>query len=265
MSRRYSLRKAESNDFESDIFKTVEKTKPDVDGDSASEESEDQEAASSENEDLLVESDEEYDEIPKPPKVTMHESGDRRIDDAEKDDSDEDAAPEAVSFTSGKESALQRMRQVMHQIDSEKIAIKLKRRHIDQQFKEQKRKKLEDLSRKKLPKDFFSDLPDETVTLKSRSKNQKVGSVEDEEEGSLADTEEEFAIDHRQDVIPLEDNRLNPGVEAVTVQSHRQKTKSSTVKAHDFRNVRLNQAPRESTKSKFAKTAKKKAFMARLR
>ena len=51
---------------------------------------------------------------------------------------DDDDAPEDVSFQTGKQTALQQMRDAIKHINEEKIRVKEKRRKIDQQFKEQK-------------------------------------------------------------------------------------------------------------------------------
>ncbi|OWF43076.1 bud site selection protein 21-like [Mizuhopecten yessoensis] len=254
MSRRYSTGEVEDDEFESDIFKDIEKKTQDGNGTSGSE-NESDEPESSENEDLLVESDEEYDEDNVATKV---KTTDIAYDNEE--DSDQDDAPEAVSFQSGKENAIQRMRQVMKQIDTEKMTLKNKRRHLDQQYKDQKKKKLEELSKRKLPEDFFDDLPEETNDVKSKlsSKKKKVSSVADEEEGSLADTEEDFQVS-KQDFISFDNNRLS-GVEVSTIQNHKQKTMSSRCKAANFRVARLSNVPRHTSKTYFAKLEKKKAL-----
>ncbi|XP_069121212.1 uncharacterized protein [Argopecten irradians] len=251
MSRRYSLRKFEDDEFESEIFKDMDKKTQDENGASESE-NESVGSESSENEDLLVESGEEYDgEIVG---ARVEKSGQN-----EEDESDEDDAPETVSFQSGKENALRKMRQVMKQIDSEKSALKTKRRMLDEQYKEQKKRKLEKLSKSKLPEDFFNDLPEKTSSEKSKtSKNKRVSSIADEEEGSLADTEEDFDVS-KEDFIPLENNRLS-GIEVSTVQSHQLKTMSSKCKAEDFRTGRLSNVPRHSSKAYYAALEKKKAL-----
>ncbi|XP_033763138.1 bud site selection protein 21-like [Pecten maximus] len=257
MSRRYSSRKVEDDEFESEIFKDIEKKTEDKSGTSGSE-NESVESESSENENLLVESDEEYDgDIVG---ATIERTGMDHMEDSDGDD-----APETVSFQSGKDNALQKMKQVMKQIDTEKIALKTKRRQLDQQYKEQKKRKLEKLSKSKLPEDFFNDLPEKLSDVKSKSssKNKRVSSIADEEEGSLADTEEDFDVS-KNDFIPLDNNRLS-GIEVSTVQIHHQKAMSSKCRAEDFRTARLSNVPRHSSKAYFATLEKKKALKKGLR
>ena len=56
--------------------------------------------------------------------------------------SDDDGAPEDISFTSGRMAALQQMRDAIKNINAEKLKVKEKRKKIDEQFKEQKVEKL---------------------------------------------------------------------------------------------------------------------------
>jgi hypothetical protein len=53
-------------------------------------------------------------------------------------ESDDDDAPEAVSFTSGRESALTAVKSAMDQIKKNKDCSKEKRRKQDEQYKKQK-------------------------------------------------------------------------------------------------------------------------------
>ncbi|XP_060074125.1 nucleolar protein 7-like [Ylistrum balloti] len=253
MSRRYTSRKVEDDEFESEIFKDIERKTQEENGTSGSE-CESVESESSGNEELLVESDEDYDEDTTGAKIKQAKV------DCEEDSDQDDDAPETVSFQSGKENAIQKMRQVMKQIDTEKIALKTKRRQLDQQYKDQKKRKLEKLSKSKLPEDFFDDLPEKMSNVKksTSSTNKKVRKIADEEEASLADTEEDFGVSN-EDFIPFDNNRLD-GFEVSTVQSHKQLAMSSKVKAEDFRKTRLSNVPRHSSKVHFAKLEKKKAL-----
>ena len=53
-------------------------------------------------------------------------------------ESDSDAAPEDIAFTSSREKALQKVRDALNQIGNEKQKLKQKRRNRDDQFREQK-------------------------------------------------------------------------------------------------------------------------------
>lgn len=54
------------------------------------------------------------------------------------EEEDDDEVPEAVSFSSGREAALQQMKTALQQIGQNKQKLKDKRRQIDEQFKIQK-------------------------------------------------------------------------------------------------------------------------------
>lgn len=56
----------------------------------------------------------------------------------EEGEEDDDEVPEAVSFSSGREAALQQMKTALQQIGQNKQKLKDKRRQIDEQFKIQK-------------------------------------------------------------------------------------------------------------------------------
>lgn len=59
-------------------------------------------------------------------------------EDEEEGEEDDDEVPEAVSFSSGREAALQQMKTALQQIGQNKQKLKDKRRQIDEQFKIQK-------------------------------------------------------------------------------------------------------------------------------
>lgn len=54
------------------------------------------------------------------------------------EEEDDDEVPEAVSFSSSREAALQQMKTALQQIGQNKQKLKDKRRQIDEQFKIQK-------------------------------------------------------------------------------------------------------------------------------
>lgn len=114
----------------------------------------------------------------------------------EEGEEDDDEVPEAVSFSSGREAALQQMKTALQQIGQNKQKLKDKRRQIDEQFKIQKQKKLEALAKKRLSEDFFDDLPDsvpKSNVLKRKAAKEEESKQEknSEDEESFADTEED--------------------------------------------------------------------------
>ncbi|XP_063408504.1 uncharacterized protein LOC134692070 isoform X2 [Mytilus trossulus] len=189
-----------------------------------------------------------------------HESSDAGL-------SDEDDAPEDVSFKTGKQTALQQMRDAIKNINAEKIKTKEKRRKIDEQFKEQKKRKMEELKNARLPEDFLEGIAEKlpsrknTTTEKTNSKSdiiERASLQEDEDEGSFADTEDDF--DHNPDFIPFESSRSD-GVEVQHIKEYQKKTTSLALTAAEFKYRQLygSRIHRESSKSKMAKREKKKA------
>ena len=59
-------------------------------------------------------------------------------DDDNDDEDDDDDAPESVSFLDSRHEAIAKIKTALRQIGAEKSKVKEKRRHIDQQYKEQK-------------------------------------------------------------------------------------------------------------------------------
>uniref|UniRef100_K1S0Y7 Protein rogdi n=1 Tax=Magallana gigas TaxID=29159 RepID=K1S0Y7_MAGGI len=158
----------------------------------------------------------------------------------EEGEEDDDEVPEAVSFSSGREAALQQMKTALQQIGQNKQKLKDKRRQIDEQFKIQKQKKLEALAKKRLSEDFFDDLPDsvpKSNVLKRKAAKEEESKQEknSEDEESFADTEEDFDVGD--DFIPL-DNRLG-GVCVEKIKETKKKVLSSIEKAKLFKQQRL--------------------------
>lgn len=183
--------------------------------------------------------------------------------------SDEDDAPENVSFKTGRQAAIQQMRESIRLINEEKIKVREKRRKIDEKFKEQKKRKIENLKRARLPDDFLEDLPDKLPTKIKVSETEEKkdlnsdglekGSSLDEDEGSFADTEDDF--EHNEDFIPLNSDRFG-GVEVQPLKEYQKKTVSLALTAAEFKSKHLygSRIPRESTKAKMAKQEKRKAY-----
>ncbi|XP_052717472.1 uncharacterized protein LOC128189763 [Crassostrea angulata] len=170
----------------------------------------------------------------------------------EEGEEDDDEVPEAVSFSSGREAALQQMKTALQQIGQNKQKLKDKRRQIDEQFKIQKQKKLEALAKKRLSEDFFDDLPDsvpKSNVLKRKAAKEEESKQEknSEDEESFADTEEDFDVGD--DFIPL-DNRLG-GVCVEKIKETKKKVLSSIEKAKLFKQQRLygGKIPRMTSKS----------------
>lgn len=74
-------------------------------------------------------------------KKRVHQDDDEEDEEVvleEEGEEDDDEVPEAVSFSSGREAALQQMKTALQQIGQNKQKLKDKRRQIDEQFKIQK-------------------------------------------------------------------------------------------------------------------------------
>lgn len=197
--------------------------------------------------------------------VVLEDSENEDSDDNVLSTDDDDDAPEDVSFQTGKQTALQQMRDAIKHINEEKIRVKEKRRKIDQQFKEQKKRKMEEMKNVRLSDDFLEELGDKAKKTKTTEKKHVKSDViersslqDDEDEGSFADTEDD--LDQNQDFIPFETDRCG-GVDVQTIKQYRKKTVSMTLTAAEFKYRRLygSNIQRESTRSKMAKIAKRKA------
>ncbi|XP_061163105.1 nucleoplasmin-like protein ANO39 [Saccostrea echinata] len=175
---------------------------------------------------------------------------------------EDDEVPEAVSFSSGRKAALQEMKTALQQIGQNKQKVKDKRRQLNEQFKLQKQKKLEDLAKKKLSEDFFDDLP-EAIPKENNLKRKAVNTdhskqaKDSEDEESFADTEEDFEIND--DFIPLEE-RLG-GVTVEKVKENEKKIMSSVEQARQFKQQRLygGKIPRMTNDSLIALKGKRRA------
>lgn len=203
---------------------------------------------------------------------TVDSDEDVVLEDSENEDSDDnvlstddDDAPEDVSFKTGKQTALQQMRVAIKHINEEKIKVKEKRRKIDQQFKEQKKRKMEEMKNARLSDDFLEELGDKSKKTKTTDKKHVKLDVidrsslqDDEDEGSFADTEDD--LDENRDFIPFETDRCG-GVDVQTIKQYGKKTVSMALTAAEFKYRRLygSNTQRESTRSKMAKIAKRKA------
>ncbi|KAK3105110.1 hypothetical protein FSP39_017456 [Pinctada imbricata] len=172
-------------------------------------------------------------------------------------DDDDDDIPESVSFRDSRNDAINRIKTALKEIGAQKGRVKEKRRKLDQQYKEQKKRKLEDLEKEKLSEEFLEDLPDFDTREKSqhdgreatnhsvsRGKKDTVDSLEErlsfeDDEESFADTEDDFDDSGPADFIPLDQDRLQGGVEAETLKKNKKKTLSSLEKAREFKQQAL--------------------------
>ncbi|XP_064642944.1 U3 small nucleolar RNA-associated protein NOL7-like [Lineus longissimus] len=213
------------------------------------------------------------------PKKTERGSDDEleESDDAASDggdliqDSDDDA-PEAVSFTSGRQSALTAMKSAMEQIQKDKISTKDKRRKQDEQYKKQKEEKLALLAKRKLPEDLLASVSAsrQKIDLEGKKKKMKkerkqVEVVEEPEFQSDLDSEQEgFRSAEDDNFIPL--GRSVSGFQVVSVKEV-SKAKSLSQDAKNFRQNKLfgSRVPRESVQAKMAKETKRKVQAMRTR
>lgn len=219
-----------NDDFESDIFKSFNSNESEKESEKSDEDdiNFDGEEDDESDDNLLVNSDSEDanqdgDDIES--RIPSKQGG----DDSD-DEEDDDDVPEAISFSSSKQSAMEQMKKAIKLIGDIKQNTKLKRKKLDEKYKEQKRKKLEDLSKNRLPEEFLADLSDvkesnklssgenHEKTKKSKKVKFKVKNLnsEDEDVGSLADTEEDFH-ETKEDFIPLESEDRLGGVEVVSL------------------------------------------------
>ncbi|XP_056001304.1 uncharacterized protein LOC125664807 [Ostrea edulis] len=174
---------------------------------------------------------------------------------------EDDDVPEAMSFSSGRETALHQMKTALQQIGRNKEKMKEKRRQINEQNKLQKQKKLEALAKKKLSADFFDDLPDvipnsNNLKRKAVHTNDSQPARDSEDEESFADTEEDQDVND--DFIPLEE-RLG-GVSVEKVKETKKKVLTSVEQALQFKQQKLygGKIPRMTSDSLFALKGKRK-------
>lgn len=184
----------------------------------------------------------------------------------ESSDADSDAEPEAITFVDSRKNVLDRVRTAIRQIERDRQQLKAKRQKKDTVYKEQKRLKLEKLT--KLPEDVLEAVSSKSSTARkqfnSETKSSKPAAVDiGTGEAKLSDDENietENAVSEAEDYIPLDSNA---GIKAVTV-NQLSKTVSATQNAIEFRrqsshNPRIQ---RESASSFMAKSIKRKVMKA---
>lgn len=179
--------------------------------------------------------------------------------------SDSDAEPEAVKFSDSRKNVLDRVRTAIRQLERDRQQLKAKRQKKDTVYKEQKRLKLEKLT--KLPEDVLeaavascpatdrkqsSSKPSEPAAVDTRTDNARL--PDDEYTG----TEDVGAA--AEDFIPLDSNT---GIRAVAVTQLSKKT-STTQNAIEFHHQRSYnpQIQRDSASSFKTRSAKRKIVKA---
>lgn len=164
-------------------------------------------------------------------------------------DSDSDDAPEDVSFTVGRESALSRVRGAISQVTAERKKAKEKRRKHNEEYLLQKKRKLDTLAKSKLSDDILMGIaskhPVQQSIKKSNNAMPEVDHPNSEEE------DEGDADDESQDFIPLEQQ----GFKVVSLKEDVKKVPTS------FKQQMLfgDRVHRESVQSYSAKAVKRKA------
>lgn len=184
----------------------------------------------------------------------------------ESTDADSDAEPEAVTFVDSRKNVLDRVRTAIRQIERDRQQLKAKRQKKDTVYKEQKRLKLEKLTR--LPEDVLeavsSNSSREQKQRNVRTKPSKPAAVDTENEEAKATDDNNIGTKNTnseaEDYIPLDSNA---GIKAVTV-NQLSKATSTTQSAIEFRRQRSHnpQIRRESASSFMAKSIKRKVMKA---
>ncbi|XP_046338331.2 bud site selection protein 21-like [Haliotis rufescens] len=184
-------------------------------------------------------------------------------DDVASDEDDSDAAPEDVGFSETRATALSQMRQAMTQIKEEKLQLKAKRKQRDEKFKEQKRIKLEAVSR--LPDEILNSLPEKlSEEKKETDKGKQKKKEKKKHEGKKQDLsikKQSTVFEETEDYLPLKTGFVDSetGIKAMPLKDLRKRMAISQ-SAANFRNSRLygDHRRRESTQAYLAKMEKRK-------
>ncbi|XP_067659199.1 U3 small nucleolar RNA-associated protein NOL7-like [Haliotis asinina] len=184
-------------------------------------------------------------------------------DDGANDEDDSDAAPEDVGFSESRATALSQMKQAMTQMKKEKLQLKAKRKQRDEKFKEQKRIKLEALSR--LPDEILDSLPEKLNEERKVAEKGKKKKGEKKHKAKKEDPDKKKHVtvfEETEDYIPLETGFIDSetGIKAMPLKDLRKRMAISQ-SAANFRNSRLygDHRRRESTQAYLAKLEKRKA------
>ncbi|GFN96091.1 nucleolar protein 7-like isoform x1 [Plakobranchus ocellatus] len=177
------------------------------------------------------------------------------------DSSSEDEAPEEVSVTSTRQERVEQQKRIQNENRKNKEEEKGRRRQRNEMFRAQKERKLQELSKRKLPQDVLDGIPAKSsrvaASTQEETNTDKNNSSEDLEEKHV-DFDDEGFDEVSPDFIPLGSSNL-----AVVTEDQVSKLRLSSVQeALNFKHSRLyNQRyiPRESTQQRRAKAAKKRA------
>ncbi|XP_071111133.1 U3 small nucleolar RNA-associated protein NOL7-like [Haliotis cracherodii] len=158
-------------------------------------------------------------------------------DDVASDEDDSDAAPEDVGFSETRATALSQMRQAMTQIKEEKLQLKTKRKQRDEKFKEQKRIKLEAVSR--LPDEILNSLPEKLSEEKKETDKEKK-KHEDKNRVTIPLSKQSTVFEETEDYLPLKTGFVDSetGIKAMPLKDLRKRMAISQ-SAANFRNSRL--------------------------
>lgn len=185
----------------------------------------------------------------------------------ESSDTDSDAEPEAVTFVDSRKNVLDRFRTAIRQIERDRQQLKAKRQKKDTAYKEQKRLKLDKLT--KLPEDVLEAVSSNSYT----GQKERIPETKCSKPAAVATDEEEEATLSGDDIIGTENNKpeaenyipldSNAGIRAVTV-NQLSETMSTTQNAIEFRHQRAHnpRIQRETASSFMAKSIKRKVMKA---
>lgn len=187
------------------------------------------------------------------------------------DSSSDDDAPDEISVTSSRQERVAQIRSIQEANRKRKEEEKEHRRRRNEMYHKQKERKLQELSKRKLPQDVLEGIPAKSskVTAITKEGSQTLKSVtsgllEDsliKEVGGASDEshEEDEGFDEAtSDFIPLGSTNLA----VVTENKISQVRLDSVQKAMNFRESRLyntKHIPRQTTEQRRARVAKKKA------
>ncbi|RNA09820.1 hypothetical protein BpHYR1_047477 [Brachionus plicatilis] len=148
-------------------------------------------------------------------------------------ESDDDSAPDSVSFESGKIENLEQNVKIKDQINSIRESQKRKRIERQEKFIEQKKKKFEVM---KLPDELLEELDDQPETINDIEKNRKLKIDLTAKSKKIFDSLEENAIS---DFIPLKTYKQH-GITVVNLESTNKKPLIASEKALAFKNKMFN-------------------------
>ncbi|GFS04643.1 nucleolar protein 7-like isoform X1 [Elysia marginata] len=187
------------------------------------------------------------------------------------DSSSDDDAPEEISVTSSRQERVAQLKSIRKADQEKKEEEKERRRRRNEMFHMQKERKLQELSKRRLPQDVLEGIPAKSskITAKAEEKSQSneennsdvPEEAKDKEAGVKSDEsagEDEGFDEAPSDFIPLGSTNL-----AVVTENQVSKMRVNSVqKALNFRESRLYNhklIPRQTTQQRRARAAKKRA------